>query len=271
MKISAVYKIQSIVKTDRLYIGSSVHIKKRWSDHLKSLSLNNHENKKLQNHYNKYGKDDLAFAVIEPCLPEYLIIREQYYIDTLKPYFNICKVAGSQLGLRRSKETRLNMSIAQRKCGNVPSEKCKRRSIEAHTGLTPWNKGIKTGIIPSTVFKKGQTPWNAGTAKPKIKWDGIVTEETRIKLRKARKGRKPTLGLHHSEESKAKMSKSHAGHVPYTKPLLQFDKQLNFIKEWESGIEVERIININCKHISRVANGFRHSAGGFIWKFKNVS
>jgi hypothetical protein len=57
----------------------------------------------------------------------------------------------------------------------------------------------------------------------------------------------------------------------YKIQLLQFDKEMNFIKEWESGIQIERVININCRHISRVANGFRLSAGGFIWKFKNIA
>lgn len=28
--------------------------------------------------------------------------------------------------------------------------------------VTPWNKGIRTGIIPRTAFKKGMIPWNKG-------------------------------------------------------------------------------------------------------------
>lgn len=36
-------------------------------------------------------------------------------------------------------------------------------------------------------------------------------------------------------------------------------------------INTERNININCSHISRVANDFGNSAGGFIWKFKNIA
>ena len=29
-------------------------------------------------------------------------------------------------------------------------------------GSIPWNKGIKTGIIPKSAFKKGCTPWIKG-------------------------------------------------------------------------------------------------------------
>jgi group I intron endonuclease len=269
MKLSGIYKIQSIIKPERIYIGSSVDINKRWCEHLKRLRLCKHENKKIQYHFDKYKESDLVFIILEPCLPKFLLIREQYYINVLKPYFNICKIAGSHLGCKRSDESRLNMSIAQIRSGNKPTDECKRMSIEAHTGFTPWNKGIKTGIKPPTIFKKGLVPWNKGTAKTKIKWDGIVTEKTKSKLRLARAGRKPTLGFKHSEETKLKMSKSHAGHIPYTKPILQFDKEMNFIKEWTSGIEIERTIGICNNNVSRAANGYQNSAGGFIWKFKN--
>lgn len=56
MKISGIYKIQSKVKPERIYIGSAVNIRHRRNQHFSSLSLNNHHNKKLQYHYNKYGK-----------------------------------------------------------------------------------------------------------------------------------------------------------------------------------------------------------------------
>lgn len=105
MEFSAIYKIQSKIHPDRFYIGSAIQTKSRWCLHLADLRKNKHHSSKLQNHYNKYGKDDLIFIVIEPCFPEFLVIREQYYLDTLKPFFNINKIANSCLGLKRSKET----------------------------------------------------------------------------------------------------------------------------------------------------------------------
>ncbi len=30
----------------------------------------------------------------------------------------------------------------------------------AKIGKDPWNKGVKTGLVPSNVFKKGHKPWN---------------------------------------------------------------------------------------------------------------
>lgn len=52
------------------------------------------------------------------------------------------------------------------------------------------------------------------------------------------------------------------------KEIFQYDLQGNFIKKWESGMEVERILKIAQSGISMVLNNKRNSAGGFIWRYK---
>jgi hypothetical protein len=52
------------------------------------------------------------------------------------------------------------------------------------------------------------------------------------------------------------------------KPILQFDIQGNFIKEWESLSLAGKITNINFKNISLTVLHKRNSAGGFVWKYK---
>ena len=54
MKTSGIYRIQSKIKSERIYIGSSVNIQSRWYHHLADLRKNIHGNSKLQNHFNKY-------------------------------------------------------------------------------------------------------------------------------------------------------------------------------------------------------------------------
>lgn len=120
MKISGIYKIQSISHPERCYIGSAVDYKSRWRIHIHDLKNNKHHSGKLQNHFNKYGESDLIFIMVEPCVPELLINREQYFIDTLNPFFNICKIAGSCLGVKRSQEYCENMSRART---GIPSSK----------------------------------------------------------------------------------------------------------------------------------------------------
>lgn len=52
-------------------------------------------------------------------------------------------------------------------------------------------------------------------------------------------------------------------------PVLQFDLQGNFIREWPSMIKVEEETGIYQSNICRCCSGIRNSAGGFIWKYKN--
>jgi group I intron endonuclease len=106
MAANGIYKIQSITKPQRIYIGSSININRRWREHKNELKLNTHSSAKLQNHCNKYGITDLRFSIIlHGCRNEDLLFLEQAFIDNFNPYFNCCKVAGSCLGVKRTKET----------------------------------------------------------------------------------------------------------------------------------------------------------------------
>ena len=174
MKISAIYKIQSIVKPERIYIGSAININKRWREHLQCLKTNKHGNGRLQNHFNKYGETDLNFSILLGCEKDDLLKIEQYFIDSYNPYFNICKIVGSNLGVKFSKESRKRMSKAKignkYAIGNIPWSKNNSHSEES----------IKK--MGQTFFKKGNSPWNKGKK-------GIYSERYKEKLRNAMKKR----------------------------------------------------------------------------------
>ena len=53
------------------------------------------------------------------------------------------------------------------------------------------------------------------------------------------------------------------------KHILQYDKNGNFIKEWPSGMCIQRELGFNQANISECANSKRKSAYGFVWVFKN--
>jgi len=54
----------------------------------------------------KYSYSNFSLEIIEYCEEDLLIYREQYYIDLLKPEYNICKIAGSTLGKVHSEITK---------------------------------------------------------------------------------------------------------------------------------------------------------------------
>jgi len=216
MKISGIYKIQSIIKPERIYIGSSVFIHKRWGEHLRKLKKGVHCSAKLQRHYNKYGKDDLVFSILISCDKADLIITEQFFIDSHNPYFNNCKVAGSSLGVKLTDETKQKMSECKKghkyNLGNKLSEEHKRNIGKSCTGRH-WkvseqgrknNRDAHRGLKQSkeTCRKRSESMMgHRGWSKGKK-----ASLETCNKLSESHKGLNNwTKGRTHSEETLNKM------------------------------------------------------------------
>lgn len=97
---SGIYKITNEV-TGKFYIGSSEDVDNRWEvGHKQALNRNQHCNPRLQHSWNFYGGDKFSLTLLEVVEPkkELLLEREQYYLDTFKPYirgigYNICPSA----------------------------------------------------------------------------------------------------------------------------------------------------------------------------------
>lgn len=107
--VTGIYKISNSINSN-IYIGSATSLYGRYWQHKSLLSRNKHYNKKLQNFVNKYGIGKINFSVLEFCNVENLIIREQEYLNKLKPKFNICKTAQNTFGYRMSKATKKHLS-----------------------------------------------------------------------------------------------------------------------------------------------------------------
>ena len=80
--------------TGKIYVGSSVKIEARWSGHKKLLQKGRHTSRHFQHAWDKYGHEAFSFEIIEECLRDKLLEREQYWIDNLKPELNITTKAG---------------------------------------------------------------------------------------------------------------------------------------------------------------------------------
>ena len=58
----------------------------------------------------KYGYYNFKLEILEYCEPSKCLEREQYYLDLLKPEYNILKTAGSPLGSKHSEDTKKRIS-----------------------------------------------------------------------------------------------------------------------------------------------------------------
>lgn len=81
--IVGIYKILNKVN-NKVYIGSSYNIHKRFYDHLRNLRANKHINKHLQSSYNKYGESAFEFTIIVKIKKKILRKIEQIYINKYK-------------------------------------------------------------------------------------------------------------------------------------------------------------------------------------------
>ena len=62
----------------------------------------------------KHGYANFSLDILEYCEIDILIEREQYYLDSLKPEYNILKIANSRLGSKHSEATKIKISISNK-------------------------------------------------------------------------------------------------------------------------------------------------------------
>jgi group I intron endonuclease len=223
MKISGIYQIQSKIEPERIYIGSAINVTRRWKCHLSDLRKNKHHSIKLQRHFNKYGENDLQFSVLRNCEKEYLIINEQSLIDICNPYFNICKIAGSPLGVKRSEETKKKISKLHK--GRIFSTERKKQMSDYRKG-----KKLSKEHIEKLKYYSGENhPCYGKKCSP----------ETKLKISNANKGRRP------SEETKKKMSISQADKINSIETRLKISQGRMGIEPWNKGLKYNTEIKIN--------------------------
>ncbi len=109
MVSGGIYQIMC-VPNGRIYVGSSSHIHQRWYSHRRVLRLGTHSNDHLQYAWSKYGEAAFVFTVLESCEKEQLEEREQFYISTMKPSFNVV----TDVKRRFSKEMHAKIAVSLR-------------------------------------------------------------------------------------------------------------------------------------------------------------
>lgn len=217
---SGIYYIRSKIN-NTMYIGSAQNLSTRKKQHFTSLKRGTHHNKHLQNHYNKYGEFDLHFQILE-FIPDKtkLIEQEQFYIDKFKieyKLFNFClQIPNSQLGLKRSEETKIKIGNKSRgrkhtdstkqiisiKNSN-PSEKTIQKRKNSRIGIKHSEETKEKIRVASKKHKHSEE------TKQRIRekhYGNKATLETKIKMSNSHKGNKNALGMKHTEEAKKKMS-----------------------------------------------------------------
>lgn len=151
-----IYRIRNLLN-DCCYYGSTINVKDRFyhkpKGHLPLLRNNLHYNKILQNAWNKYGEENFVFEIVEEILDKSkLLEREQWYLDILKPKYNVAKTVGGGPLFKNKKHSDKTKTILSEKAKIVQK------------GRIPWNKGKICSYI-SESNKKRKTIHSEETKK----------------------------------------------------------------------------------------------------------
>lgn len=228
MSKKGIYKIVNVIN-GKIYIGSASSkggLIKRWNEHKSSLKRNKHSNKHLQSAWNKYGEGSFIFEIIEIVENvEIILEREQFYLDTLLPEYNICKIAGNTLGVKLSEEHKKRISdIAKLRIGDKNPFYGKTHSENNKKISSKRMKGKYSGDKHPLFGKKH-------------------TEETKLKQSEIKKGK----------ASKTKIM------------IKQLDLNGDLINVWDSITEASNSLNKGNGNIVSCLKGRIKTAYGFIW------
>src|SRR5436305_901550 len=184
---------------NKFYVGSSVYLANRLLDYMQPAYLAKKANRPILRAIFKYGLINFIFIVLETCHITDTLQREQYWIDLLKPEYNLCKVAGSTLGVALSEETKAKLSVAH---------KGKTHSLETRMLMSETRRGSNNPMFGKT-----------------------ISEEAKMKLSQALKGPNgPLSGVPRSPKTIKLMRTNH----PHTKRVYQYDlDQLTLISQFD--------------------------------------
>ena len=216
---NVIYKIRNVVNGN-YYIGSTVDSRKRFWAHRKDLRLGQHVCVHLQRAWNKYGEDCFKFEVVEQLdSKEALFPAEQRWLDEHfgKEYcYNVAAHADAPM---RDASPELRAHLAEKtkawlerdghpRLGVSLTKEEKQKISQERVGKTAGADHYRYGkqVSPEVRAKIG------ATQKGKPKAPGrTVSPEGRAKIRaniEAGRSHKHWVGKQHTEEAKAKMSKT---------------------------------------------------------------
>jgi group I intron endonuclease len=218
-----IYRIKNLIN-EKCYYGSSKNIEKRWKTHLNQLKNKKHINSILQRAWNKYGKNNFIFEVVEVCKLENLFEVEQRYIDTCGDY-NIGLKAGG--GDNITKNPNRNKIIENIKKGgklwrdSLSNEERKEKFSKPLDKNPNW-KGGSSFIYCECGKKIGYGCTHCNKCRPRsYKYN-------------------PFFGKQHSDETKKKLSEKKLGNYNGEQniPIIIDDI------EYRSSGEASKILNI---------------------------
>jgi group I intron endonuclease len=280
---AGIYKITNLVN-GKFYIGSSTRLNSRKAEH-KYKMKNYKGNSIIRNAVLKYGEDSFSFEIMEvvseDLYPErtklnlVLTEKEQFYINLLKPYYNIRLIDVTRnVGVCSEKQREHLRRISKIPKGHEFYQKMglnkrgkylgenNKKSIKVDVYSYPSLEFVETVIgIRNCERKYGVS----STSIYQICKNGL-SKSSNFKSNYVFRYHDESLDLlfHDRKVNKGYLRKD-------TIPVIQIDKDGKFIKEWRTGSDAEKELNLYKGAVSRIISGqYKHSKG-YYFKHKNLN
>lgn len=135
-EFAGVYEIRNTLN-NKVYIGSSVNVRKRLGEHRRKLGRGAHGSAHLQASWGQYGPDAFVFKTLLICAEADVLFFEQRIIDGYaaldsKRGYNKRVVAQTNAGMKHSEETKRRVSAGM--VGRVFSDATKAKISAAKLG-----------------------------------------------------------------------------------------------------------------------------------------
>lgn len=194
--MSSIYRIvvSRPQQPDIFYIGQASDFSRRRADHLRVLRGNRHENRRLQNLFNKYKESAFYFEVLLICEPATATEYEQIVLNSYIVRFgeNIANIrrecVSSSAGIKMSAETRAKLSAAKK------GRPGRRWTPEQKAKISATKKGVPRKVETIEAHRKaitGKVFSDETRRKMSIarrRW--VISDETRARMSESAKARK---------------------------------------------------------------------------------
>lgn len=134
-EICGIYKIVNLIN-GYCYVGQSQRVKKRVHEHFRLLKLKKHCNPRLQNAFNKYGRDAFTWSLEAVCedpadldvIEEAFISGEARFVEPV--FYNIADFARAPMrGKKHSESTKEKIRASKRASGFDYKSETFRKSL----------------------------------------------------------------------------------------------------------------------------------------------
>lgn len=271
-----IYKITNLLN-GKCYIGQSIDIEKRWSEH---KSIYNHprcSNYHIYKAFRKYGIENFSFSVIEECEQSMLDDREKFWVqhyDSFKNGYNMTIGGDGSEFINRSEvyslwDAGLAVSDIATKVGCSPITisriVCGYHKYDKHEANIRGKLWHRKSV---TQYEKDGSPIRSyGSILEASDVTGVPCDSISACCNRRLKS---AGGYQWSFDFMDKIEPYEDIVIPRSgkqKSVLQYTDKNELIGEYKNISDAQRQTGVGRLTISRACNGVQKYGGGFIWKF----